>query len=144
MNDSIKFKHRLKDLRKEYSMTQQDLANKIGIVRTAIANYETGRTIPDTETISLIAKIFNTTTDYLLGNSDIRNPYHNSKDEDSNDLSKSLEEMKKKLMSVDTLMFDGVPADEDQLRMIYNAIEMGEAYARQRAKEKFTPKKYRK
>ncbi len=78
MNDTNKFKNRLKELRKEFEMTQQDLANKIGIVRTAITNYETGRTIPDSETLSVMAKIFNTTTDYLLGNSDIRNPYSNT------------------------------------------------------------------
>lgn len=76
MNDTNRFKDRLKELRNEYSMTQQALANKVGIVRTAITNYETGRTIPDSETLSLISKIFNTTTDYLLGNSDIRNPYN--------------------------------------------------------------------
>jgi len=75
MADTNKFKERLKELRKEYSLTQQELADKIGVVRTAIANYETGRTIPDADTLSLLAKIFNTTTDYLLGNSDIRNPY---------------------------------------------------------------------
>lgn len=80
MNDNNKFKNRLKELRKEFEITQQDLANKIGIVRTAIANYETGRTIPDSETLSIIARIFNTTTDYLLGNSDIRNPYKDQKE----------------------------------------------------------------
>lgn len=53
MNDVNKFKDRLKELRKEYSFTQQELANKIGIVRTAIANYETGRTIPGSDTLTL-------------------------------------------------------------------------------------------
>ncbi len=77
MNNVNKFKDRLKELRKEYSFTQQELANKIGIVRTAIANYETGRTIPDSDTLTLLAKIFDTTTDYLLGISDIKNPYQN-------------------------------------------------------------------
>lgn len=77
MSDVNKFKDRLKELRKDYSITQQELADKIGIVRTAIANYETGRTIPDSDTLTLLAKIFNTTTDYLLGISNIRNPYQN-------------------------------------------------------------------
>lgn len=77
MSDVNKFKDRLKELRKDYSITQQELADKIGIVRTAIANYETGRTIPDSDTLTLLAKIFDTTTDYLLGISNIRNPYQN-------------------------------------------------------------------
>lgn len=73
----IKFKYRLKELRKEYKMTQEELAGKLGLVRTAIANYETGRTSPDSETLSLIANIFNTTTDYLLGRTDIKQPIEN-------------------------------------------------------------------
>lgn len=72
VDSSNKFQYRLKKLRKEYKMTQEDLANKLGLVRTAIANYETGRTNPDVETLNLIADIFDTTTDYLLGRTDIR------------------------------------------------------------------------
>lgn len=72
VDSSNKFQYRLKELRKEYKMTQEGLANKLGLVRTAIANYETGRTNPDVETLNLIADIFNTTTDYLLGRTDIR------------------------------------------------------------------------
>ena len=67
MTDKIKFKERLKELRKENNMTQQELADNLGLVRTAIANYETGRTVPDAETLNLIANILSTTTDYLLG-----------------------------------------------------------------------------
>ena len=81
MGDITKFKYRLKELRKEYKMTQNELANKLGLVRTAIANYETGRTNPDSETLSMIANIFNTTTDYLLGRTDIKKPIYNSIDE---------------------------------------------------------------
>lgn len=71
MHDVSKFKDRLKELRKNYNMTQEELANRLGIVRTAITNYETGRTSPDPETLSIIANILNTTTDYLLGRTDI-------------------------------------------------------------------------
>lgn len=73
LNENI-FKKRLKELRKEYNITQQELSNKLGIVRTAIANYETGRTNPDLETLSLLAEIFDTSTDYLLGRTNLKNP----------------------------------------------------------------------
>lgn len=76
MDSSNKFQYRLKKLRKEYKMTQKELANKLGLVRTAIANYETGRTNPDVDTLNLIANIFNTTTDYLLGRTDNREPIY--------------------------------------------------------------------
>jgi len=77
MSDFSLFRQRLKDFRKKYNMTQQDLAEQLGIVRTAIANYETGRTSPDPETLSLIADIFNTSTDYLLGKTNIKEPIDN-------------------------------------------------------------------
>jgi transcriptional regulator with XRE-family HTH domain len=97
VDSSNKFQYRLKELRKEYKMTQEELANKLGLVRTAIANYETGRTSPDIETLDLIANILNTTTDYLLGRSDIPNPYTKTDDKIP------IEELKQSEMNLLTL-----------------------------------------
>lgn len=74
MENINRFRVRLKELRKENNMTQRNLADKLGVVRTAIANYETGRTIPDSETLNHLATILNTTTDYLLGRTDNPSP----------------------------------------------------------------------
>ena len=50
-------------------MTQQELADKIGVSRGAIGMYEIGgKRDPDTDTLIKIAKVFNVTTDLLLGN----------------------------------------------------------------------------
>lgn len=100
MSNMVLFKQRLKEFRKEYNMTQQDLASQLGIVRTAIANYETGRTSPDSETLSLIASIFHTSTDYLLGRTDNKKPIEKSSDNNgsinADDLSpESQEDLKK-------------------------------------------------
>lgn len=146
MNDTDKFKNRLKELRKEHSITQQELADKIGIVRTAITNYETGRTIPDSETLSLIAKILNTTTDYLLGNSDIRNPYNDQilTKKDEKDIAKDLENTLNRLeTSQDGLMFDGEALDDETRELLKISLENSMRLAKQMAK-KYTPKKYRK
>ncbi len=37
------FKKRIRELRKEYNLTQQELADKIGVNRATIAGYETKR-----------------------------------------------------------------------------------------------------
>ncbi|MTI61980.1 MAG: helix-turn-helix domain-containing protein [Firmicutes bacterium] len=58
---------RLKILRNEYSMTQQDLADKIGINRATIAGYETKGIEPSHETLTKMADIFDCSIDYLLG-----------------------------------------------------------------------------
>lgn len=135
MNDTNKFKNRLKELRKEFEMTQQDLANKIGIVRTAITNYETGRTIPDSETLSVMAKIFNTTTDYLLGNSDIRNPYKEDNKEKYAPVD-DIEEAMKIILEQPGLMLKGELLSDESKIILANAIQMGLRTAEELEKKK--------
>ena len=52
-------KDRIKDLRNALDLTQQDFASKISVGRGAIAQYETGRSIPSDAVISLICREFN-------------------------------------------------------------------------------------
>lgn len=141
------FSERLKELRTNNKLTQQELANTLRVSASTIGMYEQGRRSPDTETLNRLAEHFNVSVDWLLGRTTETNIYSpNSKTvkKEETDIAVSLEEMKKKLATSDSLMFDGQPATEEQIQAILNAIEMGEAYAKQRAKEKFTPKKYRK
>lgn len=81
------FSIRLKDLRTEKDLTQKQLAEILHMQNTAISKYELGERKPDQEILIKLAEYFNTTTDYLLGNSDIKNPYNNTikknKDEDT-------------------------------------------------------------
>ena len=64
----------LKKLRQDNNMTQDELAKKIDTSRSNIANYENGKNMPSVDILEKIAKLFDCTTDYLLGKSDIRNP----------------------------------------------------------------------
>ena len=68
------FKDRLKELRKELNLTQEEFAQKIGYTRTAISAWEIGRNEPSNDDMVKLANYFNVSTDYLLGKSDIRNP----------------------------------------------------------------------
>jgi transcriptional regulator with XRE-family HTH domain len=70
----MKFSERLAELRKKHKMTQQELANKLGVSRGTIGMYEIGQRDPDTETVAEIAEIFNVSIDYLLGRTDDPNP----------------------------------------------------------------------
>lgn len=58
-------KTRLRNLRKSLNLTQQDFADKIGIKRNTLANYEIGRNEPIDAVISLICKEFNVNEDWL-------------------------------------------------------------------------------
>ncbi len=65
---------RLKTLRKEAGWLQKDVGDKLGISASGYGFYESGKRDPDSETLRLLADIFDVTVDYLLGRSNIRNP----------------------------------------------------------------------
>lgn len=58
---------RLKSLREENGYSQKQFAEKINVSINTYRNWEQGKNEPDTCTIIRLAKIFNTTVDYLVG-----------------------------------------------------------------------------
>lgn len=70
--DDVKkiFGRRLKTLREEKDLMQQELADALGVKRTSISNYETGRQFPDITTIKKIADFFETTIEDLIEETD--------------------------------------------------------------------------
>ena len=61
---------KIKKLRKEAGLTQEELAKKVGIQRGSIAGYEVGKTKPSHKNLEKIANIFNVSYEYLLRNDD--------------------------------------------------------------------------
>lgn len=61
----------LKTLRSQKQMTQQELANSMGLSKSALNMYEQGARQPNFETLELIADYFNISIDFLLGKSSI-------------------------------------------------------------------------
>lgn len=57
---------KIKELRKINDITQQELANKLGISFQALSNYENNRRNPNVEQIKLICIFFNISADELL------------------------------------------------------------------------------
>lgn len=62
---------RIRELRKEKGLTQNDLAQKLHVKRQIISYYETSR-MPNAEDLILLADELGTTTDYLLGRTDTK------------------------------------------------------------------------
>lgn len=65
---------RLEALRISKGMTKKGVAEYLKIDQSTYGKYELGKREPDYDTLSKIAQLFNTTTDYLLGNSDDPHP----------------------------------------------------------------------
>ncbi len=57
----------LRDLRKEHKLTQTQLADKLCTTQDTISLWELGKSFPDIPTLIKICKIFDISSDYLLG-----------------------------------------------------------------------------
>ena len=64
MND---FAQRIITLRKELSMTQEQLAQELGITAQAVSKWETGQSYPDITLLPKLAEVFHVRVDELLG-----------------------------------------------------------------------------
>lgn len=72
---------RIKLLREEKHLKQEELAKDLSVAPSTIGMYETNKRQPNNDLIIRLAKYFNVSTDYLLGKSDIRNPEEQIKQE---------------------------------------------------------------
>lgn len=61
------FADNLKALRKDWNLSQEDLAEVIGVTRQSISKWEVGDGYPDVEKLLFIAKHFNISLDWLMG-----------------------------------------------------------------------------
>lgn len=58
---------KLRRLRTSQKMTQQQLGDRIGVAKSVVSYYESGDRCPSYDVLIRIAKVFHTSTDYLLG-----------------------------------------------------------------------------
>lgn len=88
----------LKLLRNEKNVSQQQLADILGISQQSVNKYENKDTEPDIETLIKIANYFNTSVDFLIGNTEIRRKIEKTS---SNELNKNEENFIKKYRLLD-------------------------------------------
>lgn len=63
---TVDFGEKLKILRTGQNLTQQQLATRLGVKKSVVCYYESGARCPSNDVLVKIARIFHTTTDYLL------------------------------------------------------------------------------
>lgn len=69
------FANRLRFLRNERHMTQQDVADQLNVGKMTISGYERGKRHPDFERLDALADLFDVSISYLLGYQDVRETY---------------------------------------------------------------------
>ncbi|HFF3186826.1 MULTISPECIES: helix-turn-helix domain-containing protein [Bacillus] len=87
------FNERLKQLRIEKNLTQQELAELTNLTKASISRFEGNKKTPSRESVTKLSKVLNVTTDYLLGLSD--DPHLSS--EQYSDLRKKFDVLLEKL-----------------------------------------------
>lgn len=71
----MELKERLKKLRRERGLTQQEVADRIGVNHVTISGYERGVRKPQFKEADALADLYDVSLEYLLGSSDIRGRY---------------------------------------------------------------------
>lgn len=59
---------RIKSLREERNLTQEELAKMINVTKSTISYYENGKRVPTVSNLHDLARVFNVSFDYLMGN----------------------------------------------------------------------------
>lgn len=63
----VKFAERLKELRLENNLSQDQLAKKVGLSHTAIGYWELGKRVPNIDAVVVLAKFFKVSLEYMVG-----------------------------------------------------------------------------
>ncbi len=63
----MKTKDVILKLRTESGLSQDELANKVYVTRQAVSRWETGETVPNTETLKLLSRLFDVSINTILG-----------------------------------------------------------------------------
>lgn len=67
--------YRLKDLREDKDLLQKDIAKLLDMSQTGYSKYEVGTNDIPTQILIKLAKFYNTSIDYILGLTNIKEPY---------------------------------------------------------------------
>jgi transcriptional regulator with XRE-family HTH domain len=67
----MEFHEKLQELRKQKSLTQEELAEKLYVSRTAVSKWESGRGYPNIDSLKAIAKFFAVTLDQLISSEEV-------------------------------------------------------------------------
>ncbi len=102
----------LKKLRTKAGVSQQKLAYQLGLTQQSIHSYEHGVYEPDIATLMLLAAYFDTSVDYLIGNTQIRRKIENAHkfdlNEDESELIRKYRSLSKKYKKSLQLILDSL------------------------------------
>lgn len=124
---------RLRVLREEKNLTQDELGKALSISQKRISNYEKDERFPDPNTLIKIANFFGVSIDYLLGQSEFKQIVYSEVKE--REITNMVQSIIDNLKGSDNLLFDGQPASHQAIEEIILALKVGLEIAKKRNKE---------
>lgn len=137
---------RINDLCKAKGTNVTAMCRELDIARSSLSELNRGRTKSlSYEYISKIANYFDVSPDYIAGKTDIKEKAPILTEKDERDISKRLDQTLSDLENAQgALMFDGEPLDDVTKELLIASLKKDLEMGKRIAKQKFTPKKYRK
>ncbi len=125
------------------NLTPYKVSKLANVTQTALSNWKTGKSTPSAKTLQKLADFFNVSIDYLMTGNNSNSETSGLTKRDTKEITEMLNNMED-LLKQDGLMFDGDPASPEAIDSILSAMKIGMELAKQKNKEKYTPKKYKK
>lgn len=134
-------KERVKQLCKEKGVSMNVAEAEIGLAKGYISKL--GKSNPNAKTLQKIADYFDVSINYLIDGEEPKQEPSLLTRRDKKQIEEILSDTES-LLKQDGLMFDGDPATPEAIDSILSAMKIGMEMAKQKNKEKYTPKKYKK
>lgn len=127
----------------KHNLTSYKVSKMANVTQTALSNWKNGKSEPSAKTLQKLADFFNVSVDYLLTGEEPKQEPSLLTRRDKKQIEEILSDTES-LLKQDGLMFDGDPATPEAIDSILSAMKIGMEMAKQKNKEKYTPKKYKK
>lgn len=138
------------ELLQKYGVTPYKVSKETGVSQSTLSDWKRGLSTPKLDKLQKIADYFGVTVNYLMtGHEDVESSSDSQTQKktltsrDTKEITEMLNNMEN-LLKQDGLMFDGDPATPEAIDSILSAMKIGMEMAKQKNKEKYTPKKYKK
>lgn len=133
---------RVKAICKERRIAISRLEKDLGFSNGYIGQLRKG-VLPD-DRLMMIADYLNVTTQFLMTGENNLDAAPTLTARDERDVEKILENTRNQLMNQEGLMFDGKPVRPEAIESILSAMRVGMEMAKEKNKQLYTPKKYKK
>lgn len=137
-------------LLQKHGVTPYKVSKETGVSQSTLSDWKRGLSTPKLDKLQKIADYFGVTVNYLMtghedaeSSSDSQTQKKALTTRDTKEITEMLNNMED-LLKQDGLMFDGDPASPEAIDSILSAMKIGMEMAKQKNKEKYTPKKYKK